>query len=431
MSVYEGKSPLYPPAHMPAANATGSQRFIKRLGAAFVWQAMGKLLQIIGAAYAFRCLGPENVGLTGTILTFTAFALILSDFGIERVAVRKIAREQDRLTEITQAVFTLRFLIALLALASWCGISVSAYGLNLTGQIWILGGIYLFTGIVTSNWYFQATDNIPTFTAVQTGLSLATSVAYLLLFKRGQAVGSDLLVMTVLAAIVTVAVCIWMRRQIDGALLSLANIRSASDLLKEGHANWWFSLLYCALSTMSLPLCYWVLGEKEGGWFRGASAFVGAIQLFLNNFAFMLNPRIVAWYKEDIPTFRKRVAQLSLGAVLTGCAAFAVVWPLREWITHLLLGEDFAPSAVLLPILLFAKFLALSSGILIWGFLAGHKDNLAPRCCIAPLLAAIWLHSVLISSHGAVGVTIANVLGELLLLLVCAVAFSRAYAQPR
>ena len=134
------------------SESSDGQRFVRRLSAAFVWQALGKLLQIIGHAYAFRCLGPENVGLTGTILTFTGFTLIFCDFGLERVAVRKIAQEPERLGDITQAVFSLRVVIAVVALMLWCATVLVAYGWTQLGGIWVLGGIWLFAGITMSNW---------------------------------------------------------------------------------------------------------------------------------------------------------------------------------------------------------------------------------------------------------------------------------------
>ena len=409
----------------------GSHRFVRRLSAAFVWQAIGKLLQIVGHAYAFRCLGPENVGLTGTILTFTAFALILCDFGIERVAVRQIAQAPEKLGEITQAVFSLRVVIAVIALAAWSVVVLVAYGPTLTGAIWALGGLWLFAGITMSNWFFQGTDNVPMFTAVQTGLSLATSIAFLLLFKAGQAAGSDLLVMTVLSVIVTGVVCVWMRRKIGMPMFRLATAKSAVGLLKEGHANWWFSLMYCALSTMALPLCYWVLGEQEGGWFRAAAALVGAIQLFLNNFAFMLNPRIVQWHDVDPALCRRRLQTLTLGVLLVGVAVCVGLWWLRVEATELLYGKEFLPSADGLPILLFAKFFALCSGCLIWGVLAAKQDLLAAKACVLPLGGAVLLHSWLIPAYGITGGAWANLGAEVLLFVGCFVTFTIVFNRAR
>lgn len=402
----------------------GSNRFVRRLSAAFVWQALGKLLQIFGHAYAFRCLGPENVGLTGTILTFAAFALILCDFGLERVAVRQIAQTPEKLGEITQAVFSLRALIAAAALVIWCGAVLVAYGPTQIGAIWALGGLWLFAGITMSNWFFQGTDNVPMFTAVQTGLSLATSVAFLLLFQAGQAAGSDLLVMTLLALLSTGIVCIWMRRKIGIPMFRLARVRSAVGLLREGHANWWFSLLYCALSTMTLPLCYWLLGEQEGGWFRAAAALVGAMQLFLSNFAYMLNPRIVQWHDADPTLCRRRLQLLTLGILVVGVAVCGVLWLLRVPATDLLYGKEFLPSADSLPILLFAKFFALCSGCLIWGVLAAKQDVLAAKACVLPLGGSVLLHSWLIPAYGITGGAWANLGAEVLLFTACFATFT-------
>lgn len=416
---------------MSNANKPGPQRFVKRLGVMVIWQAAGKILQIAGAAYAFRCLGPENVGLTGTILILAAFVLILFDFGLERVAVRAIARRPEDQAELTRAIFSLRVMIGLGVATVWMLAALWVYGLSAVGLVWLLGAVFLFNGFVVSNWFFEATDRIPLLTGIQTGLSLTTSLAYLIFFRPGQAVGSDLLVMTVLAVLITCGIIRWMGGQIGCAPFSLKNLRRATTLLKEGQANWWFSLQYCVLSTMTLPLCYWLVGEQEGGWFRAAAALVAAIQLFLNNFAYMLNPRIVRWHAEDPALCRRRLQWLTLGVITAGTVFCAGLWCFRVAVTDLLYGEEFLPSADSLPILVLAKFFALCSGCLVWGVLAAKRDVLVAKACVLPLGGAVLLHSWLIPAYGITGGAWANLGAEVLLFVGCFVTFTIVFNRAR
>ena len=34
-----------------------------------LWQVLGKLFQVVGMLYATRCLGPDNVGVSRTVIT--------------------------------------------------------------------------------------------------------------------------------------------------------------------------------------------------------------------------------------------------------------------------------------------------------------------------------------------------------------------------
>lgn len=67
---------------------------------------------------------------------------------------------------------------------------------------------------------------------------------------------------------------------------------------------------------------------------------------------------------------------------------------------RLLWGTDFLPAATVLPQLMAAKFLAVASGLLVWGLFAHYREWLAVAC-VAPCVAVALVFNLwLVPRHG-------------------------------
>ena len=84
-----------------------------------LWQVLGKLFQVVGMVYATRCLGPDNVGVSRTIITLAMTLQLCLAFGLDAVAVRHVAKGLAKAGEIAPAIFTFRFALGLLAAVLW------------------------------------------------------------------------------------------------------------------------------------------------------------------------------------------------------------------------------------------------------------------------------------------------------------------------
>ncbi|MCX8108478.1 MAG: hypothetical protein N3G20_06715, partial [Verrucomicrobiae bacterium] len=80
-------------------------QFLLNFGKAIFWQGLGRLVQIVGLAYALRCLGPENIGLSGTVIVVATYGQLLLDLGLDVVSVRHVASGSVRLDAILPAMF--------------------------------------------------------------------------------------------------------------------------------------------------------------------------------------------------------------------------------------------------------------------------------------------------------------------------------------
>jgi len=231
--------------------------------------------------------------------------------------------------------------------------------------------------------------------------------------------------------VATVAVWWHIKRQHGVRLIQTSALSLAKALLRAGRPTWSFNLCYSALTSISLPLCYWLLGQRESGYYRSAAMIVVSAQVFLAYFAYMLNPRIVAWRHEAPARFRARVLLVAGGTVVVGMAVFGLLWLAREVVIRLLCGPEFLPAAALLPVLVFAKFLAVASGVLVWALFASGRDWWAVKCCLPPLLLGAALSWLVIPRYGPLAAAWTYWLMELGLLLLCLGAFSRLQLQTK
>lgn len=407
-------------------NREGGKRFLQNLGKAIFWQGLGRIFQLIGLAYALRCLGPANIGLSGTVIVTASYGQLVLDLGLDLVSVRHVAAGTVRLQDLVPAIFSLRFLIGVLAALVWLLVIMILPMEQQTRWVWAMGGAYLWVLTLSSSWYYQATERMHRFSLIQNATNIGVSACYLVFFRPGQAAGSDLAVMLVLTGAVTAVVWWQVRRSQKVTLFSLRSLGLARSLLKEGRPMWCFNLCYTALSSMGLPICYALLSEREGGYYRAAGWLATSIQMFLIYFSLMLYPRVVAWRTTVPALFMKRVL-LIVGAVLGGSVVtFVCLWAARVPIMGLLGGADFIPAAPLLPFLVTGRFVAIASGVIIWALLASRLDWSAVQCC-GPLVGlGLVLNIWLVPKYGAGAAAWLNCAMELALLVLCLATFVRS-----
>jgi O-antigen/teichoic acid export membrane protein len=57
-----------------------------------LWQLLGKFFQVVGMVYATRCLGPDYIGVSRTVITLAMTLQLCIAFGLDAVAVRHVTK---------------------------------------------------------------------------------------------------------------------------------------------------------------------------------------------------------------------------------------------------------------------------------------------------------------------------------------------------
>ena len=395
-----------------------------------LWQVLGKLFQVVGMVYATRCLGPDNVGVSRTIITLAMTLQLCLAFGLDAVAVRHVAKGLAKAGEIAPAIFTFRFALGLLAAVLW---AVAVLLSDLVGGekwAWLVGALFLLVCCMDYSWLFQATEQMPRASRFQLVSSVMASLWFILFFKSGQAVGSDLYVLLVANALVVGTVWWRVSRELGFRCLSPACLAGAGKLLREAWLIWLFNLGYYLLANMAQVMTFFIIGKESGGLFGSAQYLVLALQMFLHYFGILMAPRLMVWHKANLAMFRRRVLLIVGGASTVGLVAFGVLWAITDWLYPLLFGEAFASAAGLLPWLVLGKFFAVGTAMFTWGLWAEHRDKLPVLCCLPCCVISGALYFVLLPKYGNAASAWLTLGAETALLIASATAFTLAVRRP-
>jgi len=414
-----------------AANDLFRMKLFRDFSGTMLWQVLGKLFQVVGLVYATRCLGPDNIGVSRTIIALAMTLQLCLAFGLDAVAVRHVAKGLAKVDEIAPAIFTFRFTFGLIATVLWlAGVWLSPLE-GLERWTWLAGALFLLVLSLDYSWLFQATEQMPRASRFQTLSAFLASLWFLLFFKKGQALGSDLFVLLGANALVVGWVWRHMARELGFRCLSPARLAGARALFREAWLIWTFNLSYFLLANMALPMTYFLLGKTSSGLFGSAQQLVVALQIFLHYFGIIMAPRLVVWRQADVSLFRQRVLLLAGGAAVVGLLFSGGLWLIVGWFYPLLFGEDFKSASGLLPVLVLGKFFAVGTAMFTWALWAEHRDRLPVLCCLPCCVISAALYFVLLPKHGNAAAAWLTLGAETALLLLSVAAFVWAAARSR
>ena len=396
-----------------------------------LWQVLGKLFQVVGLVYATRCLGPDNIGVSRTIITLAMTLQLCLAFGLDAVAVRHVAKGLAKAGEIAPAIFTFRFALGLIAAVLWVvGVFLSPLQ-GLERWTWLAGALFLLVLSLDYSWLFQATEQMPRASRFQTLSAFLASLWFLLFFKKGQALGSDLFVL--LGANSVVVALVWWRMSLALGFrcLSPARLAGAGALFREAWLIWTFNISYFLLSNMALPMTYFLLGKTSSGLFGSAQQLVIALQMFLHYFGIIMAPRLVMWRQADVGLFRRRVLLLAGGSAALGLLFSSGLWLIVGWLYPLLFGDAFVSASGLLPVLVLGKFFAVGTAMFIWALWAENRDLLPVLCCLPCCVISAALYFVFLPMQGNTAAAWITLGAETALMLFSAAAFAWASTRSR
>jgi|TARA_Y100001947_G_scaffold92201_1_gene78669 O-antigen/teichoic acid export membrane protein len=408
-----------------------------------LWQVLGKLFQVVGMVYATRCLGPDNIGVSRTIITLAMTLQLCLAFGLDAVAVRHVAKGTAKADGIAPAIFTFRLVLGLVAAVLWAaGVCLSPLE-GLERWTWLAGALFLLVLSLDYSWLFQATEQMPRASRFQLLSSVAASLWFILFFEKGQALGSDLFVLLVANALVVGFVWWRMSRELGFRCLSLKRLAKAGALFREAWLIWAFNLSYFLLANMALPITFF-LSKKytdiglDSGLFASAQQLVIALQMFLHYFGIIMAPRLVVWRQADVDLFRRRVLLLAGGAAAVGLLFSGGLWLIVGWLYPMIYGVAFTAdeplagqTAGLLPVLVLGKFFAVGTAMFTWALWAEHRDKLPVLCCLPCCLISGALYFWLLPIHGNTAAAWLTLGAESALMLFSALAFTWAARQSR
>lgn len=315
------------------------------------------MLALVVTAYLARYLGPIGFGNYIIVFTFWYIFTVLADLGLYQITVREISQNKEKEQEIINNAFTLR--LSATALVFFIGILSLfflpySYELKLGMVIGAAGFLALSGGQVLVG-VFQKNLRIDKLALAEIVGRVAQLLLTLYVIEKDLGFLNVVLVFSI-SAIVNLAVVSFFANKFIRLRLAF-NISVWKRMAKEG----WplavaaiFVMIYFRLNAIILSL---IKGEEAVGIFGVGYKILENLIFFPTMFVGLVMPIMSQTAKNDLAKF-KEVIQKTFNALvifLIPMVAFTVI--LSDKIVYTIGGKNFADSAGVLNILIFATAL--------------------------------------------------------------------------
>jgi O-antigen/teichoic acid export membrane protein len=394
--------------------------------AALNWQFGAKVVTLVASVYAARCLGPQNLGFSGMILTGVSQAALLINLGQDTLVIREYKRctNNHQKEDLVSAFFSTRLLLTGLVLffAVSALMLVDYPGIYLEGLL-IAVVIVLFNAN-TAGWLLTATEKAA-LTYRSTALSALLGGALVLIFFRpGQRVFSDLYVAA--ASGILLFLLTWISASFNPLRsFSLRKGILGFRLLWRGRWLALTAIVVYLYTQFDQPLLGYLYSVEELGRYRTATSLTASLNMAFATLPVFYYPRMLEWKSRGSAYFRQRLLFLALIFSVIAILSSIAVFLLSPELYPLLYGPAFSSAAYPFAILFASKMVVLVSGPFGWGLWAMGKDKLVLAILSLAAVVAVVLGVLLIPKFGMAAAASANLTAELFVLFGCFFAFMR------
>ncbi len=387
----------------------------------FLGQVAVKAVQLGTSIVLARALQTEGFGDLGYIIALQTFFLFVGDFGVEKIALKEIARAPAEAARLAGAAMTLRALLSVGAAAlaaAFLFVAAPTARLAWLGALACLSLPLTVASLYPA--YFQARLRVGRaawFTFVQgaitSGLMLLAALAPAFLPDL-RAVRLEIVVAAAaIAPLPSLAVSAWMARgdirpriAIDPALWR-SFLRQSAPL---------------AFNTLCILLCVRadqvILRSLKGA--EALGQYVAAVRFFD---AFAIIPAVLllsgfplmSRYDRDSPARYLETARWSYKILATFVLPVALATTvLADAIVVLLYGEPYAPAAGPLAILMWSLFFSFTSMVTFDAVTAAGRQRVFFGISLFTTAANLALNFLLIPPYGARGAAVAVLISSTL-----------------
>lgn len=381
-------------------------------------QVANYILPLITLPYLVRVLGPDKFGLLAFYQSFNQFFLVFIDYGFNYTATREISINRENRKEVAiiySSVLTIKFYFALVSLLI---ITTLIFFIPIFKKDWLI--IYLTLSAVIAQsffprWFFQGYENMKYITIITVIAKLIFTLLIFIVVIKPQ----DFFYVPMLNAIgflISFIISIYIIQSKFNIAYKFPSIDRILTQLRDG----WHLFLSTVASSLYSSLNSFILGlftsEVIVGYYAAAEKIVKSVQDLFTPIFHATYPHLSKRINEDNYNakliIKKILKYLSIIALLISI----ILLLFASNITHIILGDKFDESVIIVKILSFIPFLGGLNIVI--NSLTLLSFNLKKQFSFIVLSAGIFnilCSVVLIPFFGAIGSGVAMNLSELLI----------------
>ena len=388
----------------------------------FGLNTLARGLAFLGSAYAAKCLGPANLGISAMIISLGQLVVALAGGGLDSVAVRRIAANPAVAEGITRTIVAFRgkMMAAILLLGLGAALWLTPGEQALA---WSVGALIPIATSFSLLFVFQGLEKLPMQAMISVLTSTLAALAFYF-FHPGMPLGSDL---TVLAAtgLVGVLVNSWLFRRMTSVPEPKDPTPGIKALLVESRPYWILAIVVYCYSSLQVPLVGYMAGKKSLGVYRSALMLAAGLELFYNSVNSLLLPRLVVWRQQGSAYLWRRQKELLVIFLLVGGAVSATLILSAPLIYRRLLGAEFSDAVLPFQILVVGRMVVFVGQIFAWSLTALHLDRQFFSASLVGALFSVGANLLLVPKFGIVAAAVVSLLAELLVHALCFLAVRR------
>ncbi len=397
-----------------------SAKLLRTASAAILWRCFTLLIATGSNIWAIRCLGPENLGISGFILTGVQQAVLLICLLPDSYLIRvyKNAPNQESADSIVRLASSIRFW----ATVSFMAVILLGVTLIQPPPEWkwaILAGIpLLMATALQPQWLIQAKEQQSIQYKVQFIGTFVSALCIALFFRSGVSASTHVLVI-MLAGQLSLHIA-WQLIQGTGYwnFLKFPSRKTLSAHFKNAYILYLTSLLVYVYVNLEVPLVGYLLSVEDLGIYRSAHSLIKPINAFLAMIPVFMYPRFIIWRKEGDHILWMHQKRLFRYCLAFAVLSFALVFLLSPLLYPLIFGQQFAQAAMPFAILYASKTLVILNGIFAWGLWSQSKDKSMLLVCASVAIISLGLNLLFIPSLGIIGAAWINLSSETLVLIL-------------
>lgn len=384
----------------------------------------GLAFAFVGTAWAVRCLGSYNLGLSGMVQNMVSQATILLSAIYTTVLIReyKYARTEGARNQLIRITTTFRLAGSLL----FCLVGATVMAFHMVPADYHFAGWFfiplLLVNALQPTWVFQAAEKQHFQSAISVIQSALKAGFYICFFRAGMSAGADLAVLTIVTVLLTAVYwwAIYRLTPMKGSLFDFQGFHMAWRLIVK--SRWLFIAGLCSYvyTTLEQPLLGWLNSVDELGKYRTAVTVVGTADSFFIIIPTILYPRFIEWRKRGLDILWRRQLKLAGFFTLLGVLTMLLGFILIPLLYPLVFGAAFTQAAIPCFILVTSKIVVVIGGIFYWGLMTDDRhDRLLFFTAVGMALFSLFSNLYFIPKYGMFAASSVNLASETILLVIC------------
>lgn len=338
---------------------------VKNFTSLSLLQLANYIFPVITLPYLVRVLGPEKYGLINFAAAFSAYFVIITDYGFNLSATQEISvnrNDKEKVSEIFSSVLTIKIILFFLSSGIFFLIvnmfelfsnDAGLYSIMFIGVV----GIVLFP-----LWVYQGVEQMKYILIINVAIRSVTIVSIFLLVK----VENDYLLLAVIYTITQVMTGItglfFAIRKFDLRYLFPSKVQLLEQL-KKGW-NLFLSSIWINLYTTSNVFILGLFAPNSVvGYYSAADKVRIAFQGILSSMSQSVFPyvnKLLAESYQKFLSFNRKLLKIS---VMIGIIISSSLFLFAEPIVKIVLGNEYSPSVIVLRIIAWLPLIIFLSNV--------------------------------------------------------------------